>query len=31
MNKNHIMNCFGVDVYEKDGELVSEFDYAKQI
>jgi len=24
-----IMNCFGVDVYEVNGELVSEFDYAK--
>ena len=23
--------CFGVDVYEKDGELKSEFDYAKTL
>ena len=24
-------NCFGVDVFEKDGELKSEFDYAKTL
>ena len=24
-------NCFGVDVYEKDGELISEYDYAKTL
>ena len=26
-----VMNCFGVDVYESDGELKSEFDYAKTL
>ena len=25
------MTCFGVDIYEKDGELVSEYDYAKTL
>ena len=24
-------NCFGVDVYEKDGELISEYEYAKTL
>jgi len=24
-------NCFGVDVYERDGELVSEYEYAKTL
>ena len=26
-----VMNCFGVDVFERDGELKSEFDYAKTL
>ena len=26
-----VMNCFGVDVFERDGELRSEFDYAKTL
>ena len=26
-----VCNWFGVDVYEKDGELISEFDYAKTL
>ena len=26
-----VMNCFGVDVFEKNGELKSEFDYAKTL
>ena len=26
-----VVNCFGVDVFEKDGELKSEFDYAKTL
>ena len=26
-----VMNCFGVDVFERDGELISEFDYAKTL
>jgi len=26
-----VMNCFGVDVYESDGELKSEFEYAKTL
>ena len=26
-----VMNCFGVDVFESDGELKSEFDYAKTL
>jgi len=25
------MTCFGVDIYEKDGQLVSEYDYAKTL
>ena len=25
------MTCFGVDIYEKNGELVSEYDYAKTL
>jgi hypothetical protein len=25
------MNCFGVDVFESNGELKSEFDYAKTL
>lgn len=25
------MTCFGVDIFEKDGELVSEYDYAKTL
>ena len=25
------MTCFGVDIYERDGELVSEYDYAKTL
>ena len=25
------MTCFGIDVYEKDGELVSENEYAKTL
>jgi hypothetical protein len=29
INETPYMNCFGVDVYEVNGELVSEFDYAK--
>ena len=28
---NFFCTCFGVDVYEKDGELKSEFDYAKTL
>ena len=26
-----VCNCFGVDVYERNGELISEFDYAKTL
>ena len=26
-----VMNCFGVDVFENNGELKSEFDYAKTL
>ena len=26
-----VMNCFGVDVFERDGELRSEFDYAETL
>jgi len=29
INATPYINCFGVDVYEINGELVSEFDYAK--
>src|SRR6056300_297887 len=29
INDTPYINCFGVDVYEVNGELVSEFDYAK--
>lgn len=24
-----VMNCFGIDIYEVDGQLISEYDYAK--
>ena len=26
-----VMNCFGVDVFEKDGELISEYEYDKTL
>ena len=29
INDTPIMNCFGVDIYELNGELVSEFEYAQ--
>jgi hypothetical protein len=29
MIQNHVMTCFGIDVYEKDGQLYSEDEYEK--
>lgn len=31
IDEEPFMTCFGVDVYEKDGELISEFEYAKTL
>ena len=31
LNETPYMTCFGVDVFEKDGELISEFEYAKTL
>jgi len=31
INAEPYMTCFGIDIYEKDGELVSEYDYAKAL
>jgi len=31
INAEPYMTCFGVDIYEVDGELVSEYDYAKTL
>ena len=31
INETPYMTCFGVDVFEKDGELISEFEYAKTL
>tara|TARA_B100000902_G_C26976267_1_gene747955 strand:- start:86 stop:562 length:477 start_codon:yes stop_codon:yes gene_type:complete len=31
INAEPYMTCFGIDIYERDGELVSEYDYAKTL
>ena len=31
INEEPYMTCFGIDIYEKNGELISEYDYAKTL